>query len=56
MFTFVHSCGTNRSPAAFRHGTFRRWEEVADFPIVLIVEDDASIQSIVEDALSGGWV
>ena len=41
-------------PAAFRHGTFRRWEEVADFPIVLIVEDDASIQSIVEDALEEG--
>ena len=27
---------------------------MADFPIVLIVEDDASIQSIVEDALVEG--
>jgi DNA-binding response OmpR family regulator len=31
-----------------------RWENVADLPIVLIVEDDASIQSIVEDALNEG--
>jgi DNA-binding response OmpR family regulator len=30
------------------------WEEVADLPIVLIIEDDESIQSIVEDALKEG--
>jgi DNA-binding response OmpR family regulator len=39
---------------AFRHGTFYRREKVADLPIVLIVEDDPSIQSIVEDALKEG--
>ena len=31
-----------------------RWEKVADLPTVLIVEDDESIQGIVEDALEEG--
>jgi DNA-binding response OmpR family regulator len=54
MFTFVPSCGTNWSPAAFRHGTLSRWEKVEHLPMVLIVEDDELIQGIVEDALKEG--
>jgi CheY-like chemotaxis protein len=53
----VHFCTfmRNKRPlATFGHGTFAGWEEVADLPIVLIVEDDESIQSIVEDALMEG--
>jgi DNA-binding response OmpR family regulator len=54
MFTFVLSCGTKPTTTAFEHGTFAGWEKVADFPIVLVVEDDEAIQIIVEDALKDG--
>jgi CheY-like chemotaxis protein len=40
--------------AAFEHGTFRRWEKVADLPIVLVAEDDEPIQGLVEDSLREG--
>jgi CheY-like chemotaxis protein len=52
MFTFVHLCGTIPPPQALQHGTFRRvGEKVADLPMVLIVEDDFLIQTMVEEAL-----
>ncbi|MBR1247512.1 response regulator [Bradyrhizobium sp. AUGA SZCCT0169] len=40
-------------PATFVHGTFDGREKVAnsELPVVLIVEDDPTIQVIVEDAL-----
>jgi CheY-like chemotaxis protein len=53
-FTFMHSCGTNRPLRRFGMELLAGWEEVADLPIVLIIEDDESIQSIVEDALKEG--
>jgi len=37
--------------AAFGHGTFCRWAKVENLPMVLIVEDDVLIQTMVEEAL-----
>jgi hypothetical protein len=54
MFTFARLCGTIRLLRRFGMELFtggKRWQT---FPIVLIVEDDPSIQSIVEDALKEG--
>jgi DNA-binding NtrC family response regulator len=39
----------------FEHGTFAGGEKVANhLPVILIVEDDFSIQGIIEDALKDG--
>src|SRR4051794_6079086 len=54
LFTFDHLCRNNDAPPTFKHGTLRRWEAVPDLPVVLIVEDDVSIQGMVEDVLKEG--
>lgn len=53
FWTFMRN---KKAVPKFMHGTFRGGERVAsaDLPVVLIVEDDPSIQEIVEDALKEG--
>jgi CheY-like chemotaxis protein len=53
----VHFCTFMRNEpasAAFGAWNFAEGEKVANLPIVLIVEDDEAIQSIVEDTLKEG--
>lgn len=47
MFTFAPLCGNNAADMSFSHGTSR-------VPIILVIEDDEQIQSLVEDALVEG--
>jgi PleD family two-component response regulator len=51
MFTFALLCGTIRPSRCFGMEPFAGWEIVENLPMLLIVEDDVLIQTMVEEAL-----
>jgi|1185.fasta_scaffold1727869_1 hypothetical protein len=45
----------NAAGSAFTHGTFLG-QSVLELPVILVIEDDEQIQSLVEEALIEGWL